>query len=264
MRRDFVRVERTRTVDHAVLTLDIDWAPDCAIDWVAAQLVARQVRATWFVTHASAAVDRLRDHPELFELGIHPNFLGNSSHGDTIDAVLHDCMKLVPDATSLRSHALVQSTPILNRILAITPIITDLSLFLPYTPYLRPVEQRSGERVLLRVPYYWEDDDEMQQPEPCWRLGPLLRLGPGLKVFDFHPIHVFMNGADMTQYRRLTARASKLQDACEGDVSPLVRRGAGTQSLFLELVEHLSSSGTSLRVRDVVAEHAAARAGARH
>ena len=62
-------------MNDLVLTLDMDWAPDCAIDFVSEELVSREVRATWFVTHASPAVHRLREHPELFELGIHPNNL---------------------------------------------------------------------------------------------------------------------------------------------------------------------------------------------
>lgn len=236
-----------------LLTLDIDWAPDCAIDWVAQHLVQRKVRATWFVTHLSPAVSRLRDHPDLFELGIHPNFLPGSSHGSTIDAVLDHCMQLVPEASSLRSHALVQSTPILAHIMSATPITTDVSLFLPYTPFLRPLEYGTGDRPLLRLPYFWEDDVEMQQLKPCWRLRPLLDVGTGLKVFDFHPIHVYVNGADMAPYRQLTSSVRRLQDARASDFHRLVRPTNGTQSLFLELVEYLSAPRQSIRVRDLEA-----------
>ena len=246
-------------VDDVVVTLDIDWAPDCAIDWVAGQLAAREVRATWFVTHVSPAVERLRERPDLFELGIHPNFLPGSSHGATTDAVLDHCMALVPEATSLRSHALVQSTPILARIMERTPVTTDLSLFLAYAPGLRPVDFRVGERSLLRLPYFWEDDDEMQQPSPDWRLGPLLAVGAGLKVFDFHPVHVYMNGAGMAAYRRLAAGVGRLQDATEAEVCGLVRGGEGTRSLFLELVDHLASGRESWTAHDVAARFRAAR-----
>src|SRR5207244_3974947 len=81
---------------------------------VAEQLMASQVRATWFVTHMSPAISRLRRNPELFELGIHPNFLPGSTHGDTPDAVLRHCRALVPDAVSMRTHCLVQSTLLLE------------------------------------------------------------------------------------------------------------------------------------------------------
>ena len=80
------------------ITLDVDWAPDHAIDAVAGHLIERDVRATWFVTHASPAIDRLRDRPDLFELGIHPNFAPGSTQGETPDAVLDHCMAIVPEA----------------------------------------------------------------------------------------------------------------------------------------------------------------------
>lgn len=247
-------------MDDVVLTLDIDWAPDCAVDWIAARLAEAEVRATWFVTHRSDAVERLRDRPDLFELGVHPNFLPGSSHGASAEAVLDHCLALVPDATSLRSHALVQSTPLLAAIMA-TPITTDVSLFLPYAAGLRPVEYRVAGRTLWRLPYFWEDDDEMEQDAPNWSLGPLLGIGEGLKIFDFHPIHVYMNAADMSPYRALAGRGARLQDACEADVAGLVRPGEGTRSLFLELVEHLAHRPT-LCVRDVEARSRAAVPGA--
>ncbi len=238
-------------MNEVVLTLDIDWAPDCAIDWIATELILRDVRATWFVTHESPAVGRLRDRPDLFELGIHPNFLSGSTHGSSPGAVLDHCLKLVPDASSLRSHALVMSTPLLARIASDTPITTDSSLFMPYFPQLRPLEFRAGGRTLIRVPYYWEDDDEMEQPTPCWRLARLLGIGGGLKVFDFHPIHVYMNAVTMAPYRSLAADFTRLQDADEAGVMGLIRPGNGTRSLFVELVETLAESGQSLRIRDV-------------
>jgi peptidoglycan/xylan/chitin deacetylase (PgdA/CDA1 family) len=73
----------TQTDENRVcVTLDVDWASDAMIDQTARILLEHEVPATWFITHASAAVDRLRDHPELFELGIHPNFLPGSTHGE--------------------------------------------------------------------------------------------------------------------------------------------------------------------------------------
>src|ERR1035441_3475149 len=80
------------------ISMDVDWAPDFAIDFVAERLIASRVRATWFVTHRSPAIERLRQHRDLFELGIHPNFLPGSSHGDSPAAVLQHCMGLVQDA----------------------------------------------------------------------------------------------------------------------------------------------------------------------
>lgn len=239
------------TRDQFLITIDTDWAPDFTIDQAARVLIDHGVRATWFITHSSPAIERLRQHPELFELGIHPNFLPGSSHGQTVDAVLRHCFELVPDATSLRTHALVQSTPLLNQIVMETAVTTDVSLFLSHAPSLCPVEYRWAGRSLLRIPYFWEDDFEMERAEPCWSLGPLLESGPGLKVFDFHPIHIYLNSAEMAPYQALKRRAPRLSEAEVADAEICRQAGSGTQTMFTELVEHLAANRHSLQIRDI-------------
>src|SRR6266478_4773400 len=239
------------TEDELVITIDTDWAPDFTIDQAAQILIDHDVRATWFITHTSRAIERLRNQPDLFELGVHPNFLPGSTHGRTAQAVLRHCYELVPDATSLLTHALVQSTPLLNQILKETAITTDVSLFLPYAPFLRPIDYRSVGRNLLRIPYFWEDDFEMERAEVSWCLVPLLDTGPGLKIFDFHPIHIYLNSREMTPYQELKRRTPRLTEATESEAETLIQVGRGTQTLFKELVAQLTTSRQSLRIRDL-------------
>jgi hypothetical protein len=238
-------------MDDVVLTIDIDWAPDFAIDFVADQLISRQVRATWFVTHMSPAVARLKQHPNLFELGIHPNFLSGSTHGDTPDAVLRHCMALVPDASSVRTHLLVQSTLLLRQFLAQTKITTDVSLFLPGAPCICPVEWFSQRRTLLRIPYFWADDFEMERNMPSWRLASHLGAGEGLKVFAFHPIHVYLNSADIEVYQSLKQRVPKISEASPATLNAYVQTGEGTYALFQEVIAYLAAHGRSVCIRDI-------------
>lgn len=135
-------------MDDVYLTLDVDWAPDFMIDNVAERLVSQGVNATWFVTHESPAIDRLRRHPGLFELGIHPNFSRGSTHGATPEAVLRSCLSLVPDAVSMRTHALIQSSPLLVQVRASTSIRIDVSMFLPHHANLQPVSLWMDGRAL--------------------------------------------------------------------------------------------------------------------
>src|SRR5262245_52214399 len=118
--------------NRTVLTLDVDWAPDFIINFVSTILIQNKIRATWFITHNSPSIEKLRAYPDLFELGIHPNFLRGSTHGTTEVDVLMHCMKLVPGATSLRTHGLFQSTGLLAQVVELTSINTDCSLFLPH------------------------------------------------------------------------------------------------------------------------------------
>jgi len=93
-------IKKNENNKEIAITLDVDWAPDFVIEDVAELLINSSVRATWFVTHASSAIDDLRKRPDLFELGIHPNFLPGSTQGADVDSVLNHCMSLVPDAVS--------------------------------------------------------------------------------------------------------------------------------------------------------------------
>jgi hypothetical protein len=234
------------------LTFDIDWAPDFVIDDVAARLIARSVKATWFVTHASPAVSRLAARPDLFELGIHPNFLPGSDHGSTPADVLRHVMRLVPNAVSVRTHGLVQSGAILDDILTHTPVTVDSSLFLPRMPGIQAVPYwRRGTRTIQRLPFFWSDLAEAERDEPEWSLAPLLDNGPGLKVFAFHPIHVYLNSSDDSAYRRLKERVSRLADAVPAVVAPLRQPGAGTNSMFEEVVAHLARTGRSACLHEI-------------
>ncbi len=237
--------------DDPVITFDIDWAPDCAIEHVAGILAERRIRSTWFVTHASPAVERLRSRPELFELGIHPNFLPGSSHGATPERVLRRCLELVPEAVSMRSHALVQSTPLLRQIVSDTSIRTDVSLYLPEQRGLRPVAFHTKSGTLLRVPFLWEDDLLLEHREPCMDGFEALAGVEGLKVFNFHPIHIYLNSRTMQPYETVKRLRPRLTEVTDAEASPYVEQGMGTRALFLWLLDRI---GAARRIRDIHAE----------
>ncbi len=232
-----------------VLSFDIDWAPDFVIDAIAEKLVAHSVKATWFVTHASPAVSRLAARPDLFELGIHPNFLPGSDHGCTPAEALAFVTGLVPNAVSVRTHALVQSGPILDAILTHTSVTVDSSLFLPRMPAIRPVPYwRRGTRTIWRVPFFWSDLAEAELDVPDWTLASLLEGGPGLKVLDFHPIHVYLNSTDGESYAGLKREVARLAEAAPDVVRRYRHDGAGAGTLFSAVVDHLASEGHSVRL----------------
>jgi hypothetical protein len=238
--------------DTLAITLDIDWAPDWIIDAVASILVRHGVKATWFVTHSSPAVDRLRDLSDLFELGLHPNCLPNSTHGSSEEDVLKHVRELVPEAVSMRTHGLYQSSNFLEKAAKNFGVQNDASLILPGMHHLRPFQLRFGEVVLNRVPYFWEDDLEMLDKSPEWSLDNPKHHGPGLKVYNFHPVHIFFNCPDSNHYSKVKASCHDLSYLSPADAKNFVHRGEGTKNFFLELVAYLSRIGTSPRVRDLL------------
>ena len=235
---------------ETAVTIDLDWAPDVAIDHTARLLLEREVPATWFVTHASPAIDRLRERPDLFELGIHPNFRPGSTHGVDEASVLAHCLTLVPDAISMRSHSLHCSTPLLAHVLDTTPIRVDSSLLLMHATGLAPFTFTWNRKTLVRVPLVWEDDLVMEEEPSSWTLDTEWLDAPGLKVFDFHPIHVFLNSSAMAPYQELRAR-TPMRDVDEAALRPHVSDRPGTGTLFVELLEELAQRAGGLRIGDL-------------
>jgi hypothetical protein len=52
----------------------------------------------------------------LFEIGLHPNFANNSTQGDNVDDILKKLKEIVPNAESIRTHGLLQSSEILLKL----------------------------------------------------------------------------------------------------------------------------------------------------
>lgn len=237
-------------MDELAITLDIDWAPDFMIDAVGGMLADANVKATWFVTHASPAVDRLRSHRGLFELGIHPNFLPGTTHGNSPDEILSHCLGIVPDATSLRTHGLAWSSLLFELVLDRPQLSVDVSLFAPMAPALRPLEFWWRKSMLLRCPYYWEDSCEMSKPSPTWSLASLRVDSKGLKIFNFHPVHVFLNTHDFDHYRSIKANAGDLKSASP-HLFAAPDNQAGARTLFTELLKAISLTGGGTTVREI-------------
>lgn len=184
------------------LTFDIDWAVDEIIGETVNLLNKEKIRATFFITHESPILDELTKNPNI-DLGIHPNFFSNFENGkyEEPEEILDRLCKIVPNAVSIRSHALTQNSRLLDTFMKFN-LSHDVNTFIPaYSKIeLRPFYNING---LIRVPYFWEDDAHcialQNRYETGWNVNTYLDLS-GLKVFNFHPIHVFLNTEDMQRY----------------------------------------------------------------
>lgn len=225
------------------LTFDIDWAPDACIAEVAYLLDRAGVRATFLVTHAC---DVLADLARAgHRLGIHPNFLPRSSHGDSAADVVGHLLEIVPHASVMRTHALVQSTPLLIEVLRAAPQLTlDLSTFTYGFPHVGRFAFAFDDVRMDRINYNWEDDAAFVDPEFDWSMP---RFHGPLTVFDFHPIHVALNSRDASAYRRLKGLlgSTPLWRASATDLSRARGREPGTRD-FLEAVLAAGAVSTDL------------------
>ena len=82
--------------------------------------------------------------------------------------------------------------------------------------------------------------------DPNWRMESMKMGASGLKVFDFHPIHVALNTVRFERYQELKIKRP-LPNWTRKFVRPAVNQGAGPQTLLKDLLERLSDSGVWMR-----------------
>jgi hypothetical protein len=246
-------------IHRAALTLDVDWAPDWCINLCVELLLEHNVPATFFVTHHTPVLQQLRANP-LFELGIHPNFLAGSSHGSDPRGILQYSLELIPEARAMRTHALVQSTHLLNLVADSFPQIdTDVSLLLTFhPPGLQPTDVYFGKskRRITRLPYFWEDDVYGEVPGADWSASPPDVVHPGLHIFDFHPTYVALNITTMDSYHLLKRKlgARPLFSATPQEFRPYTNEGFGCRT-YLENLLKRTDKARFCKISAITAEH---------
>ena len=197
------------------------------------------------LTHDTAAIRNLQSY-NLFEIGLHPNFLQESTQGTNPKEVMTFLTNAFPNSKTIRTHGLVQSTHLLAMLIKDFDIEIDLSLFLVDTPNIIPHQIHFDKTLkpLLRIPYFWEDDVEGNKPKPCWKLKEF--KDNGLKIYNFHPIHIVLNSPDTMNYERLK-KYKKIHEVTSSDVKSYVYNKNGSGTLFNELVQYISLQGGGQR-----------------
>lgn len=192
--------------DKIFLTFDIDWAHDEVLEDTINLVEKADVAATWFVTHDTMFLARLRANPK-FELGIHPNFnfllQADSRNGANAGEVIDRLLQIVPEAKSVRSHSLTQSSILLQLFLD-KGLTHECNHFIPEQAAieLEPWHLWNG---LIKVPHFWEDDVACMYAKNTLIQDLLVRAEGGVRVFAFHPIHIFLNTNTLECYERSRA-----------------------------------------------------------
>jgi hypothetical protein len=219
-----------------VLTADVDWASEHCIEALAGFAGAHGITPTLFVTHASAAIARLRAAGAA-ELGIHPNFLPDSSHGGDPGAVIAHVLSIVPQPVATRSHHYVESSEICRRLFA-GGLRVDSNVCLFLQPALSPLQHWSG---LTRLPCFWEDDIHWERGL-SWDVArhKAAFLTPGLKILNVHPFMLALNIPDGAFY----ARHKRLIPTLDAAAARELRfPGARTATFLAGLVELVHAEG---------------------
>ncbi|MCW6509531.1 polysaccharide deacetylase WbmS family protein [Lichenifustis flavocetrariae] len=227
---------QTDPSDGFVLTGDVDWASDDCIESYVEAAAARGIKPTLFVTHRSAVLERLAQ-AGLVDLGIHPNFLAGTTHGDTIDGILDHVFDLVPDPIALRCHAFFDNSHVAMAV-ARRGITVDSNLCCHLQGNLQGLRHWNG---VLRLPVFFEDDVH-------WTSGldwdfqhhATAFASPGLKILNFHPFMWAMNAnsaafyADNKPFITTLSRAQAVERRYQG---------RGSASFLTDIIEWVERNG---------------------
>jgi hypothetical protein len=169
------------------ISLDTDWVNDEILDFTLEILSKHGIKATFFCTNKTSC--DLTDH----EVGIHPNFT-------TMDLEKHvsEMLDLFPDSKGLRSHSLFFSE-------RLRPILANNNI--KYTSNTMMFEQCGIKSYMIsqtvrEIPIYFMDTFNliMKGADLTFENDKLLVEQDGLKVFDFHPIHIYANTRSIEHY----------------------------------------------------------------
>ena len=241
----------TRETSPLCFTTDIEWAPEWAIRDLFTLADEHGVPLTPFLTHRSeylASRFGMRDVVSRDDVGLHPNFLPDSTHGATVDEVIATTKALWPSAVSFRSHCFYDDTRMLRN-MAENGFRYDSNLFAFLQPMLAPLRTVAGT---VRLPVFWEDDVHSGN-QLSWD-GSALRSAfetPGLKIVNVHPLRVALNVPDEgfhESHRRLGT-------AVDVDARAEAFQGKGTRTYLEELFAYSSAGARPpVRLRDLYDE----------
>jgi peptidoglycan/xylan/chitin deacetylase (PgdA/CDA1 family) len=221
------------------LSVDVEWAADTVIADIRRLLDERDLRATFFCTHAGTEVG-------AHERGLHPNYRRNGdtlrsmpqregSFADEIDIyrhVLGTTREFAPEAKGVRSHSLYFD----SLLLSLYPefgLEYDSSYQIPLVAGLRPFWK---EYDVLAIPIYFADHFELKTAATGFSIEQLRLDEPGLKVINLHPNIVFTNATSHEQYL-----------GCKGfyhDCERLLayrHRGRGIRTMIVELLDDIAA-----------------------
>lgn len=232
-------------MNELAVTIDLDWACEVAIEETLDAFRELGVPVTVFATHRSPRVEAAMDE---IEVGVHPYFASDSSHGATIDEVVGRVLDLPHNLAAFRCHRFAScngSREALARagFRISSNVCTDLEV-------LPPFADRYG---CVEVPIFMEDGGFLFRGHPLAIGGNLARglEQTGTKVIVVHPMHFALNTPHfdyMASIKRRTTR-ERWRAFTRRDLDALRWRSRGIRDLVLRVVSAASAYTTIGAVR---------------
>ena len=171
------------------ITIDADWASNELIQDTVNLLNERKLQTTFFITN-KINFSNLNNH----ELAIHPNFetLGEE------EIVFKNIINLLPEnkTKGCRSHKLLNSSTIFQ-LYKKFGIEYDSNYYIPSSNHSQPFLIDWAD--VVEIPFYFADD-AYYETKKNFTLSDIDTSDNGVKVFLFHPFHIFMNTSSVDDY----------------------------------------------------------------
>lgn len=224
-------------------TLDIDWATEGVIYETVKQFSENKIKCTLFCTHKSDVIANI--DTKLFEIALHPNY--NFIFGDkpgSIEKTFDKLHSIFPQAQGVRAHSGTQSTT-LSEFYASKGMKYESNAISPYCSNLKPFKLWNG---LYRIPFNWEDDVHYLYGNSFTNCK--MNLRNKYNIFNFHPIHVFLNTEKEERYQR----AKEFYHNTE-KLRPYINttKTKGTKDLLSDLMKYVRKNNiTTHKISEII------------
>lgn len=174
-------------MSELIITIDLDWACEAAIEQTLDFFYKQGIKPTIFSTHNSGVIESVIND---LEVGLHPYFAQNSSHGSTITEVVNHVMDLPHNIPAFRCHRFANCN-LSNRAMAdagmkiSSNVCTDLEIIPSF-------KNRFG---LVEFPIFIEDGGYLWRNHPLEISGDLKNKikNENAKTILIHPMHFAIN-----------------------------------------------------------------------
>lgn len=222
-----------------IVTVDLDWASEPAIEETLDFFQERGITPTVFATHRSS---RVESSLKEIEVGLHPFFHPDSSHGKTTEEVIEAVLNIPHNVPAFRCHRYAVCNES-NKLMVdagmkiASNICTDLEIVPPFI-------DRFG---LIQVPIYFEDGGYLWNGYPL--VSTFQPVEGAITVMNIHPMHFALNTPSfdyMVRIKRQFTREAWIQMSRQ-KLTELKHQGEGIQRVIIEFIAAFSETGSLVR-----------------
>jgi hypothetical protein len=206
--------------------MDTDWCPEEVLRYSLALFEKHALPCTVFATGHYETLGHY--DASRIEIGLHPNFKDTTAEG--YEAKLRELCKMYPQAQGVASHAMMSSTPLLH-LFKQCGMKYDRNLLRYKDSNATAFYYFNG---LLRLPIFWEDDIWFTVEPGVPFTAELLANESFRCIFNFHPIHLYLNTESPLHYQSFKAFQHDLKKL-EGYIG----KGYGTRNFLGDLAKHI-------------------------